>query len=130
MAAAENEGRLTAYIFDSGPVTTQTVEAFAKAFPKIRVNQLRGRGNELGPRIIAERRAGKYLVDIFAGGKGTAYATLYAGKVLDPVKPLLILPEVLDETRWWRGRHKYVDPEEKYIFAFVGNGGGVNINYH
>jgi iron(III) transport system substrate-binding protein len=130
LAAAEKEGQVTPYIFDAGPITPETVQAFEKTFPKIRVNQLRGRGNELGPRIIAERRAGKYLADIFTGGKGTAHATLYAGKVLDPVKPLLILPEVLDETKWWRGRHKYVDPEEKYIFVFVGNGGGVNINYN
>lgn len=130
VAAAEKEGQLTPYIFENGPVTVETVQAFEKTFPKIKVNQLRGRGNDLGPRIIAERRAGKYLADIFTGGKGTAHATLYIGKVLDPVKPLLILPDVVDETKWWRGRHKYIDPEEKYIFVFVGNGGGVNINYN
>ena len=130
LAAAEKEGQLTPYIFDQGPVTVEVVQAFEKAYPKIKVNQLRGRGNDLGPRIIAERRAGKYLADIFTGGKGTAHATLYVGKVLEPIKPLLILPEVLDETKWWQGRHKYVDPEGKYIFVFVGNGGGVNINYN
>jgi ABC-type Fe3+ transport system substrate-binding protein len=130
VAAAEREGQFTPYIFDGGPVTVETMQAFERAYPKIRVNQLRGRGNDLGPRLMAERRAGKYLADIFTGGKGTAYATLYVGKVLDPIKPLLILPEVLDETKWWQGKHKYVDPEGKYIFAFIGNGGGVNINYN
>jgi len=129
-AAAEKEGQLTLYIFDGGPVTVETVQAFERAYPKIKVNQLRGRGNDLGPRIISERRAGKYLADIFTGGKGTAHATLYIGKALDPIKPLLILPEVLDEGKWWQGRHKYVDPEGKYIFVFVANGGGVNINYN
>jgi iron(III) transport system substrate-binding protein len=127
--AAEKEGQLTPYIFEAGPVTLETVQAFEKAYPKIKVNQLRGRGNDLGPRIIAERRAGKYLADLFTGGKGTSVGTLYAGKVLDPIKSLLILPEVLDETQWWQGKHKYVDPEGKYIFAFVGNGGAVEI-YH
>ncbi|HWP60197.1 MAG TPA: extracellular solute-binding protein [Candidatus Acidoferrales bacterium] len=130
LAAAEKEGQVTAYIFQAGPLTPETVQAFEKAYPKIKVNQLRGRGSDLGPRIIAERRAGKFLVDVFAGGKGTAYSTLYIGKALDPIKPLLILPEVVDETRWWEGRHKYVDPERKYIFAYIGNGGGVEINYN
>jgi iron(III) transport system substrate-binding protein len=130
VAAAEKEGQLTIYIFDTGPVTVETVQAFEKSYPKIKVNQLRARGSDLGPRIMAERRAGKYLVDVFTGGKGTAHATLYIGKTLEPIKPLLILPEVLDETKWWQGRHKYVDPEAKYIFVFVGNGGGVNINYN
>ena len=91
---------------------------------------MRGRGNDLGPRIVAERRAGKYLVDLFAGGKGTALGTLYVGKLLDPIRPLLLLPDVLDETKWWRREHKYVDPENKYIFAYIGNAGGVEINYN
>lgn len=130
VVAAEKEGLVSIYIFDGGPLTEETVQAFERAYPKIKVNQLRGRGNDLGPRIVAERRAGKYLVDIFAGGKGTAFATLYVGKVLDPIKPLLVLPEVLDETKWWRGEHKYVDPENKYIYAYIGNAGRVDINYN
>jgi iron(III) transport system substrate-binding protein len=130
LEAAEKEGQLTPYIFDLGPVTVEVVQAFEKAFPKIKVNQLRARGADLGPRIIAERRAGKYLVDVFSGGKGTAHGTLYLGKVLNPIQPLLILPEVLDPSKWWQGRHKYVDPEGQHILAFLGNGGGVNINYN
>ena len=130
VAAAEKEGVVSIYIFDAGPLTEETVHAFARAFPKIKVSQLRGRGNDLGPRIVAERRAGKYIADLFAGGKGTAYATLYGGKILEPIKPLLLLAEVLDATKWWRGEHKYVDPENKYIFAYIGNAGGVEINYN
>jgi iron(III) transport system substrate-binding protein len=130
VVAAESEGVVSVYIFDAGPLTAETVQAFERAYPKIKVSQLRGRGNDLGPRIIAERRAGKYIADLFAGGKGTAYATLYGGKILEPIKPLLLLPEVLDETKWWRGEHKFVDPENKYIFAYIGNAGGVEINYN
>jgi ABC-type Fe3+ transport system substrate-binding protein len=130
VAAAEKEGFLSVYIFDAGPLTEETVQAFERAYPKIKVSQLRGRGNDLGPRIIAERRAGKYIADLFAGGKGTAYTTLYVGKVLEPIKPLFLLPEVVDETKWWRGEHKYVDPENQYVLAYIGNAGGVEINYN
>jgi iron(III) transport system substrate-binding protein len=130
VAAAEKEGLVSVYIFDAGPLTEETVQAFERAYPKIKVSQLRGRGNDLGPRIIAERRAGKYIADLFAGGKGTAYTTLYVGKVLEPIRPLFLLPEVLDESKWWRGEHKYVDPEGKYVLAYIGNAGGVEINYN
>ena len=130
VAAAEKEGVVSVYIFDAGPLTEETVQAFERAYPKIKVSQLRGRGNDLGPRLVAERRAGKHIADLFAGGKGTAHATLYVGKILDPIKPILQLPEVLDETKWWRSEHKYVDAENKYIFAYVGNAGGVEINYN
>jgi ABC-type Fe3+ transport system substrate-binding protein len=130
IAAAEKEGVVSAYIFDAGPLSEETIHAFEQVFPKIKVNQLRGRGNDLGPRIIAERRAGKYLVDVFAGGKGTAFATLYVAKVLDPIGATFMLPEVIDESKWWQGKHKYVDPEDKYIFAYIGNAGAVEINYN
>ena len=36
-------------------------------------------------------RAGKYIADIFAGGKGTAWTTPYVGKLLEPIKASLIL---------------------------------------
>ena len=130
VAAAEKEGLVSAYIFEAGPLTEETVQAFERAYPKIKVSQLRGRGNDLGPRLIAERRAGKHIADLFAGGKGTALTTLYVGKILDPIKPMLLLPEVLDESKWWRGAHKYVDPENKHIFAYIGNAGAVEINFN
>jgi iron(III) transport system substrate-binding protein len=130
VTAAEKEGSVSIYIFEAGPLTEDAVHGFERAYPKIKVNQLRGRGNDLGPRLVAERRAGKYLADLFAGGKGTAYTTLYVGKMLDPIKPLLVLPEVVDESKWWRGELKYVDPENKHIFVYIGNAGGVEINYN
>jgi hypothetical protein len=42
VATAEKEGQVTPYIFDQGPVTVEVVQAFERAFPKIKVNQLRG----------------------------------------------------------------------------------------
>jgi ABC-type Fe3+ transport system substrate-binding protein len=129
VTAAEKEGQLTVY---TGGVASQAriEEAFQIAYPKIKVTSVTGRGSQLGPRIIAERRAEKYLVDFFLGGKGTASTTLLPGKVLAAIPPLLILPEVLDLSKWWQGKHKYVDPEGKYIFAFVGSGGVVEIGYN
>jgi len=129
VAAAEKEGQLVIYL---GGAASQTKieEAFRSAYPKIKATAVAGRGSQFGPKIIAERRAGKYLVDIFVGGKGTAHATLYPAKVLAPIQPLLILPEVLDQSKWWRGKHRYVDEEGKYIFAFVGNGSIVELRYN
>jgi hypothetical protein len=60
---------------------------------------MRARGSQIAPKIIAERRAEKFLVDLFVGGKGTALNTLHVGKLLDPVKPTLSLPEAIDGGR-------------------------------
>jgi iron(III) transport system substrate-binding protein len=129
VAAAEKEGQLVVYT--GGEVSQIRIEdAFQNAYPKIKVTTLTGRGSQLGPRIIAERRAGKYLVDLFIGGKGTAYAVLHPAKVLAPIQPLLALPEVVDQSKWWQGKHRYVDAEQKHIFAFVGSGSVVEIKYN
>jgi len=127
--AAEKEGQLVIY---TGGAASQTKieEAFQSAFPKIKVNAVAGRGSGFGPKIIAERRAGKYLVDFFIGGKGTAYATLFPATVLAPIQPLLVLPEVLDQSKWWKSKHRYADAEGKYIFNFVGSGTFVELRYN
>ncbi|HEX7228830.1 MAG TPA: hypothetical protein VF452_00440, partial [Candidatus Binatia bacterium] len=47
VAAAEKEGLVSIYVFENGPLTEEAVRAFERMFPKIKVNQLRGRGNDL-----------------------------------------------------------------------------------
>lgn len=130
VAEAEREGELT--IFAGSPFGTyqSLLDEFKKKYPKIKAGFIGGRGSQIGPRIIFERRAQKYSADLFVGGKGTAYATLYVGKALDPIQPLLLLPEVLDESKWSQGKHKYLEPEGKYIFVFVGNAGSSSITYN
>jgi ABC-type Fe3+ transport system substrate-binding protein len=74
---------------------------------------------EISQRLMAERRAGKYLADLYMSGPELAYE-FYRRKILDPVRPLLILPEVLDESKWWSGKHVYHDDESSYIIAVSG----------
>ncbi len=127
---AEEEGRLNLYVFSEGPVTFETLAAFQKAYPRIKVTSVKGRGSQLVLRVMAERRAEKYLADVYTGGKSSVYSVLYRRKALDPIKSHLILPEVIDQSKWWGGKHKHVDPEGKYIFVFIGNGGATAVNYN
>ncbi len=106
------------------------LKAFKKAYPAIEVKFEPGRGSLLGPKIVAERRAGRYIPDIFIGGKGSNFGTLYVNKLTQPIAPHLSLPDVVDESKWWHGKHKYLDPQTKHVFVFVANAGGVNINYN
>ncbi len=119
VAAAEAEGQLTVYIAGYSAV----VEAgmFQKAFPKIKVTTVGGTGTQLAPRIVAERRGEKFLADVYNGGGTSMYQVLYLGKMLDPIRPALMLPEITDTSKWWEGRHKYVDREASYMFVYEGN---------
>ena len=75
----------------------------------------------LAARIIGEMRAGRVVADLFSGGANTNYEVLYQGKALDSIKSALILPEVLDESKWYEGRHRYTDPEQRHIFVYIAN---------
>jgi iron(III) transport system substrate-binding protein len=119
VAAAKKEGRLNFYVGRYG--TEPLLNEFRKEFPEIKIVSVNGTGNSLGTRIIAESRAGKFVADLFSGGANTNYEVLYEGKALDSIKSTLILPEVVDETQWLVGRHRYTDPEQRHIFVYIAN---------
>lgn len=116
LRAAEQEGELTYYTLGE----VGFVPEFEKKFPRIKVRVVQGKGNELLARMMAERRGGKFLADVARIGNTSPYA-LYQAKALQPIAPAFILPEVKDESKWWSGKHQYIDSEGKYIFVPVGS---------
>jgi iron(III) transport system substrate-binding protein len=118
--AAKKEGQLVNYGGEE-IINPEILKAFNNEYPEIKVTTVGGHGSELGPRILAERRASKYLVDLYAGGPTTPYRVLYVSKALDPIAPLLMLPEVTDAYKWFTGKHIYADPEERYLLLFEGS---------
>ena len=126
LAAAKKEGQVTVYIYRYEGL----LKEFKRDFPGINVVAVTGRGNELTNRIMAERRAGRFIADVYSGGTNSLYNTLYKGKALDPLKPLLILPEVTDTSKWYGNEHRYADPEGKYIFAYIGSPSNAQLSYN
>src|SRR5215467_13107169 len=106
------------------------VDEFKKKHPKIKVTTVLGAGGQLGARVLAERRGDKYLADVFSGGANTIHDVLYKAQALEPIKAKLILPEVIDASKWYEGEHRYIDPEQRYIFAFVANSQTGQVQYN
>ena len=129
VAAAKKEGRVAIFLYQRDNIEA-AVKAFEQRYPEIQVDTVSTAAAETGPRIMAERRAGKYLWDVCLCGPTTPFAVLYAAKALDPIKSALILPEVLDETKWWAGKHHYMDADGKYIFVFLGSVEVPNVYYN
>jgi iron(III) transport system substrate-binding protein len=129
VAAAKKEGKLGVFLYQRDNIET-AVKAFEKKFPEIQATTASTPAAETGPRIMAERRAGKYLWDICICGPTTPLDALYPAKALDPIKPALILPEVLDESKWFGEKHYYSDPEAKYVFVFLGTVEMPNLAYN
>ncbi len=117
LAAAKKEGQLTLY---GSPDFEGLFGEFHKKYPEIKVTGVFNRGADVAKRLMAERRAEKYLADLYVNGMTTGYNVFYKAKALDPIPPQLVLPEVTDQSKWWRGKHHYVDPENQYLFNING----------
>ena len=129
LEAASKEGQVNVYMYATWGNAIQNANVFQKAFPNIRLSVVTGSVSDLSQRIMAERRAGKYLADVIVIGVNVSRELLHA-KMLDAVKPMLALPEVVDESKWWRGKHLYADPENQFIFKFSGNPQYGSISYN
>jgi iron(III) transport system substrate-binding protein len=126
LAGAKKEGQVNVYIYRYEGL----LQEFKRDYPDINVVSVTGRGNQLTNRIMAERRAGKFIADVYSGGTNSLYNTLYKGKALDPLKPALILSEVTDTSKWYGNEHRYADPENKYIFAFIASPSNAQLAYN
>ena len=122
LAAAEKEGEINIYGQGRAGVG-KAIQAFGQVYPKIKINFIEGSGSELAKKIMAEQRAAKHLVDLSVGGGGTMVLVYHKAKVLQPISPLLLLPETRDETKWFSKKHLYADPDERYVFMAQGDGG-------
>ena len=70
------------------------------------------------------------LADVSSEGIGSNYRALHLAKSFDPIKPGLLLPEVTDESLWYQGKHRYIDPEGQFVFRYVGTQQQGNIAYN
>jgi iron(III) transport system substrate-binding protein len=124
--AAKNEGKL---VYHSGNSSEPYFHEFQKRFPEIKLTQILTRGGaQAEQRIMAERRAGVYVADIVHLGAGSGSGLANAG-ALDPLGPYMILPEVLDQSKWFEGRHYFADKDGKYLFKYASNP-GADISYN
>jgi ABC-type Fe3+ transport system substrate-binding protein len=113
--AAEKEGRLVIYGPTGADQQKLYTEVFHQAFPKITVNYTPGRISEIISRIMAEQRAGIRQADLVLGGTDILLGTLKEKGFIQPIRPALLLPEVLDTAAWFKGKLWFADNEDKFI---------------
>ena len=113
MAGAKKEGKVV--VATSPDPVMRDIAAKFKARFGITLEHLAGSSSQLAARLESERQAAINSVDVFLGGIQTVANVLYPQKMLDPLKPSLILPEVVEARKWKKGRPWFVDPEEKYV---------------
>ena len=114
LAAAKAEGKVVVIGQPSPAMRNVIVPAFSKKYG-ISVELIAGQISVLAGKIRTERASGIYSVDVFMASASTNINTLYPEKMLDPLKPLLLLPEVTEGKYWKKGAPYFADPEKEYI---------------
>ena len=89
--AAKQEAQIVIYAA-MGPYHPQIFTEFQKDYPEIKATIIHGNSSRISPRLLAERRAGKYLADVYLGGPTSLYG-FYQNKLFDPLAPLLVRRE-------------------------------------
>ena len=65
--AAKKEGEIFIYAA-FGPYHPQIFAEYQKDYPEIKATIVHGNSSRISPRLLAERRAGQYLADVYLGG--------------------------------------------------------------
>ncbi len=129
--AAQAEGQVNTFLCcplgQEGEKTL--IPTFEKKF-KVKVINSTGRSSQQRQKIGAERRAGKFTLDVWAGGPSLANVKLVQKGYLSPLRPLFIHPDLMDESKWFGGKMAWFDAEEKYQLMMVGNGGRSYVGYN
>jgi len=112
--AAKKEGKVVVAGSPDPVMRNEIIPKFT-ARTGIPLEFIAGRSSQIVSRVETERSAGIYSVDVFLAGPDTTAVDLYGNKMIDTLKPLLVLPEVVDGTKWKTGKLWFADPEERFV---------------
>jgi len=96
---------------------------FQQSHPDIQLKLNPIGAREFSTRVLAERRADKFLADVFSGGTTSTTQLLVPAKALEPIRGAFILPEMADESLWFKKQFHFADAENQFVFL---NDGTVN----
>lgn len=112
---AKKEGKVVVSI----PASTELRAAIERSFEKrygIDVELVVGRASAVVRKMVDESKAGVRYVDLHMGGSESVVTGMLPEGILEPIEPLMLLPEVRDPKQWWAG-HVWVDHTKKFVYA-------------
>lgn len=118
LAKAKKEGKVVLGTNLGMPKLRQAIAKAVKDKYGIDVEIRSMRGSELTAIASRECKAGQVSMDILLSGN-SELLNLYPRGCLRPVKPELMLPEVVDGKNWRGGKLKWTDPENAYTLQMT-----------
>ncbi len=120
VAAAKREGKVDiAWILGPAGGYQKAVDDFMKSFPGIEPGlTIQPSGSIMVPKILAEHNAGVYSYDLVFTSSTFMEPMLAVGGV-QPIKPLITRPDVIDDTKWREGFVAgWTDPQKQFGYGY------------
>lgn len=114
VAAAKKEGKVSLIGPPGDQVRASLVDDFQKQYG-ITVDYNAMAGNQVSAKVGPERAAGQYNWDVLIAGSGGTLDELVPLKAVDPIEPLLILPEAKDPKNWRGGALPLIGPNREIL---------------
>jgi iron(III) transport system substrate-binding protein len=98
------------------------MDAFEAAYPGIKVDQtpFQSSSRDFFPRYFQERQAGLYNWDLIIVPATEPLVQAVQPGAIDPIRPLLVRPDVLDDKSWVDGfEGGFLDTGKKYNYAIT-----------
>lgn len=123
---ARKEGRVVVFATTLAPTIKESTAIFRQKYG-IEIEVVGGRGGELSSKLLAERSNRLFTVDLFIAGMNSNMAAKWDGAI-DPLEPILILPEVIDPKAWVGGELPWGDKEHTLFrfYAYPSSPLGIN----
>jgi ABC-type Fe3+ transport system substrate-binding protein len=118
VTAAKAEGKVVV-TGPTGNAYRTALTAFEDDYPEIKIEYSGFSPQSFWPRFHRERESGQYLWDVRANGADTeAYRARDTG-LIEPLRPVLRLPEVVDDSRWLGGLDGiFPDKGKEWVIAY------------
>ena len=125
IAAAQAEGEVVIVMGGSSGRNYRPVAQFFQDKFNVEAVVSTGSGSEQANRVLAERQAGSFQVDVMFVGPTSANTRLIPANALDPMEEQFIHPEVLDTSLWFGGKYWWADVAQKYVFTMSADAGPI-----
>lgn len=120
VAAAKKEGEVSCTCIPV-PFVRRLIETeWAKAYPEIKLTYSPANLPEIEPQITQERRAGQFIRDVYVWGSSPEMYVWDDLGFLADLRPMILLPENSDESKWFGGfDSRFQDEEKRSVFALA-----------
>lgn len=126
-AAGQAEGEI---VFRTGSSETKQYRQWLPELEKtvgLKIQLLSGSSSSLAAKIVASRRAGKPIADVWIGGPSSIVNVFVPAGAVQDLKPLLVHPEITNPNLWFGGEMPWAS-DWTLAYAADANHGLIVIN--